>query len=80
MARQFETIRQDAQAVIQQQLAQVGIRVETSKLTNLILYFSATVKVARQQTEQIDIMEWSDGPSFPDPDIYYWLCSEIPSR
>jgi ABC-type transport system substrate-binding protein len=24
-------------------------------------------------------MEWSDGPGFPDPDIYYWLCSEIPS-
>jgi ABC-type transport system substrate-binding protein len=24
-------------------------------------------------------MEWSDAPAFPDPDIYYWLCSEIPS-
>ena len=24
-------------------------------------------------------MEWSDAPIFPDADIYYWLCSEIPT-
>ena len=24
-------------------------------------------------------MEWSDGPIFPDADVYYWLCNEIPS-
>ncbi len=24
-------------------------------------------------------MEWSDGPIFPDADVYYWLCDEIPS-
>ena len=27
----------------------------------------------------LDIMQWSDAPSFPDPDVSYWLCSEIPS-
>jgi peptide/nickel transport system substrate-binding protein len=27
----------------------------------------------------LDIMEWSDAPWFPDPDASYWLCSELPS-
>jgi ABC-type transport system substrate-binding protein len=26
----------------------------------------------------VDIMEWSDTTNFPDPDYYYWLCSELP--
>jgi len=28
----------------------------------------------------LDIYEWSDVPTaFPDPDIAYWLCSEVPT-
>jgi peptide/nickel transport system substrate-binding protein len=74
----IRTIRQDAQAVIQQELAQVGIKVETQSFDS-DLYFSGYGEGGPAATGQIDIMEWSDGPGFPDPDIYYWLCSEIPT-
>lgn len=71
-------IRQDVQAVIQQQLAKVGIHVDISSYEDNT-YF-ANYGTSPAANGQIDIMEWSDGPSnFPDPDIYYWLCSEIPS-
>ncbi|MCK4899902.1 MAG: hypothetical protein KAS38_14040, partial [Anaerolineales bacterium] len=26
---------------------------------------------------ELDIMQWSDTTSFPDPDTDYWLCSEM---
>lgn len=71
-------IRQDTQAVVQQQLAQVGIKVELQSF-DADLYFSGYGEGPAANGE-IDIMEWSDAPSaFPDPDVYYWLCSEIPS-
>ena len=71
-------IRQDTQAVVQQQLAQVGIKVDIQSYDS-DLYFSGYGEGPAANGE-IDIMEWSDGPyGFPDPDIYYWLCSEIPS-
>jgi peptide/nickel transport system substrate-binding protein len=69
-------IRQDVQAVIQQQLADIGIKVEIQSYAD-DLYFSQDGPAAKGE---IDIMEWSDAPyGFPDPDIYYWLCSEIPT-
>jgi len=69
-------IRQDVQAVVQQQLAAIGIKVDIQSIAD-DLYFSQDGPAAKGE---IDIMEWSDGPSgFPDPDIYYWLCSEIPT-
>jgi peptide/nickel transport system substrate-binding protein len=71
-------IRQDTQAVVQQQLAQVGIKVDIQSYDS-DLYFSGYGEGPAANGE-LDIMEWSDGPyGFPDPDIYYWLCSEIPS-
>lgn len=71
-------IRQDTQAVVQQQLAAVGIKVDLQSYDS-DLYFSGYGEGPAASGE-VDIMEWSDGPSgFPDPDIYYWLCSEIPS-
>jgi peptide/nickel transport system substrate-binding protein len=72
-------IRQDTQAFAQQQLAQVGIKL------NLLtyepdLFFAGYTEGGPAATGEIDIMQWSDGPTgFPDPDVYYWLCSEIPS-
>jgi peptide/nickel transport system substrate-binding protein len=69
-------IRQDVQAVFKQQLAAIGIKVEIQTYETDV-FFSQDGPAAKGQ---IDIMEWSDGPSgFPDPDVYYWLCSEIPT-
>ncbi len=70
-------VRQQAQAVFQEEWAQVGIKVTISSYES-DLYFS-NYGEGPAASGDIDIMEWSDAPMFPDPDIYYWLCSEIPS-
>jgi peptide/nickel transport system substrate-binding protein len=70
-------IRQDTQAVAQQQLAEVGIKLDIASYDDE-LYFS-NYGEGPAASGDIDIMQWSDGPIFPDADIYYWLCSEIPN-
>ncbi|MGQ9832355.1 MAG: ABC transporter substrate-binding protein [Candidatus Villigracilaceae bacterium] len=72
-------IRQDVQAVIQQQLAQVGIKVNLYSV-EADVYFASYGENGPAARGRYDIQEWSDGPLFPDADIYYWLCSEIPSN
>jgi len=69
-------VRQDAQAVIQEQLAEVGIKVNLHSVED-DLYFAVDGPAAMGE---FDILEWSDGPLFPDPDIYYWLCDQIPTE
>lgn len=71
-------IRQDTQAVVQQQLAKVGIKVDLVSY-DADVFFSGYADNGPAATGQVDIMEWSDSSSFPDPDWYYWLCSEIPT-
>jgi peptide/nickel transport system substrate-binding protein len=71
-------IRQDTQAVAQQQLAQIGVGLELSNL-DADLFFAGYGEGGPAAAGEIDIMEWSDSTNFPDPDWYYWLCSEIPS-
>ena len=71
--------RQDTQAVIQQDLLAVGIKVALQSL-DADIFLATYGEGGPAATGQIDIMEWSDGPVFPDADIYYWLCSEIPSN
>jgi peptide/nickel transport system substrate-binding protein len=71
-------IRQDAQAVAQQQLAEVGIQLDLQAVDPNIL-FASFAESGPPYLGEFDISEWSDGPSFPDPDHYYWLCSEIPT-
>jgi peptide/nickel transport system substrate-binding protein len=71
-------VRQETQAVIQQQLADIGIKVELFSYEDDI-YF-ANFGEGPAASGDLDIMEWSDGPVWPDADIYYWLCSEIPTK
>ena len=71
-------IRQDAQAVAQQQLKDVGIKVELQALDS-DTFFADLAHNGPVATGNYDIAEWSDAPQFPDPDREYWLCSEIPS-
>jgi peptide/nickel transport system substrate-binding protein len=70
--------RQNVQAIIQQELADVGIKVDLSSYESDV-FFASYADNGPASTGKIDIQEWSDQPAFPDPDIYYWLCSEIPS-
>jgi peptide/nickel transport system substrate-binding protein len=71
-------IRQDTQAVAQQQLAEIGVGLELVNFDS-DLFFSSYGAGGPAATGQVDIMEYSDTTSFPDPDIYYWNCEEIPS-
>lgn len=69
-------IRQDTQAVAQQQLAEIGVGLELLNFDS-DLFFAVDGPAA---TGELDIMEWSDTTDFPDPNITYWLISEIPTE
>ena len=72
-------IRQDIQAVAQQQLKEVGIDLQIFNYDADILFESYSNK-GPAAIGDLDIMEWSDLPTgFPDPDTDYWLCGQIPS-
>ena len=72
-------VRQSAQAIIQQQLAAIGVKVELLNYDSDI-FFASYADKGPTYSGDLDIYEWSDVPTaFPDPDIAYWLCSEIPS-
>jgi peptide/nickel transport system substrate-binding protein len=72
-------IRKDTQAVIQQQLAEIGVGIELYNYES-DLFFDTFGNGGPVATGQYDIAEWSDLPGgFPDPDTAYWRCAEIPS-
>ncbi len=71
--------RQNAQVVVQEQLAAIGIKVELQSYES-DTFFASYDQQGPAATGQIDMMEWSDAPLFPDPDIYYWKCDEIPTN
>ncbi len=71
-------IRRDVQAVAQQQLAQVGIKLELANAEPDI-FFGSYGEGGPCATGQYDIFEYSTVVNFPDPDTADWLCSEIPS-
>lgn len=71
-------VRQDTQAVAQQQLLEVGIQLE---LVNFDpdLFFSSYGEGGPAATGELDIFEYSTTTEFPDPNMADFLCSEIPS-
>jgi peptide/nickel transport system substrate-binding protein len=72
-------IRQDIQAVLQQQLKAVGIDLQLVAQES-DLFFGSFTDGAACAVGSVDIMEWSDAPFMPDPDKDYWLCEQIPSE
>jgi len=72
-------VRQDTQAVAQQQLGALGVKFELSNYDSDI-FFSDYQNGGPAATGELDFFEYSTVPSgFPDPDSYDWLCSELPS-
>jgi peptide/nickel transport system substrate-binding protein len=71
-------VRQSTQAVVQQMLADVGIKVNLFNYDSDI-FFASYGDQGPSFTGELDIMEWSDATQFPDPNFTYFLCSEIPS-
>jgi len=70
-------IRQDNQAVTQQMLREVGIDLQIYSY-DADLFFASYADGGPAAVGDVDVMEWSDCTSFPDPDLNYWLCSELP--
>ncbi|MBU0511569.1 MAG: peptide ABC transporter substrate-binding protein [Chloroflexi bacterium] len=70
-------IRQDIQAVAQQQLREVGINLDIQSQDSDI-FFGGYSDGAPPAIGEQDIMEWSDSTYFPDPDTDYWLCAQLP--
>jgi peptide/nickel transport system substrate-binding protein len=68
--------RQNYQAVAQQQLLEVGIDLQIFSYDGDILFGSYS-DGGPAAIGDLDIMQWSDAPYFPDPDTPYWLCSEM---
>jgi peptide/nickel transport system substrate-binding protein len=71
-------VRQDAQTVIQQDLAQVGIQLELQSFADDI-FFAGYSEGGTSNNFSLDLIEFSDSPDFPDPNKVLFLCSEIPS-
>jgi len=71
-------IRQDNQAVTQQYLREVGIDLQINSY-DADFFFGSYSDGSPCALGEVDIMEWSDSTAFPDPDHYYWLCSELPN-
>ncbi len=71
-------IRQDTQAVAQQQLGAVGIGIELLNYESDI-FFGGYGEGGPAASGDLDIFEYSSTTQFPDPDSADWLCREIPS-
>jgi len=74
----IQELRQDVQAVIQQDLAQVGIKTELLSY-DADVFFASYDQNGPAAKGELDLMQWMDSTSFPDPDYYYWFCDEIPT-
>ena len=71
-------VRQNTQAVAQQDLAAVGIGTDLQSF-DADLFFSSYAEDGPSANFSLDIIEYSDSPNFPDPDSSVWRCAEIPS-
>ncbi len=71
-------VRKNVQAIVQQAWKAIGVDAELINHPSDVFFGSYGDK-GPIATGQYDIAEWSDAPSFPDPDTSRWLCSEIPS-
>jgi peptide/nickel transport system substrate-binding protein len=74
-----KTIRTDTQNVVRQQLLEVGIELKTFAYPSDQM-FGSYADGGPAAVGDLDIMQWSDAPYFPDPDTDYWLCSQMPNE
>ena len=72
-------VRQDTQAIVQQDLLSVGIKIDLYNYDE-DTFFSGYDKQGPAATGELDMYEFSQvSTAFPDPDNPEWLCSEIPT-
>ena len=72
-------LRKRVQAVIQQQLKDVGIGVDLKNYDSDV-YFGTFDKDGPLAKGEADLFEYSERTAWPDPDTQYFLCKEVPSE
>jgi len=71
-------IRKDTQAVFQQAMQAVGIKVNLLNYDS-DLFFAGYAEGGPAAKGDLDIFEYSSTVNFPDPDISEWRCDQIPT-
>ena len=71
-------VRKNTQVIVQQMLKEVGVEVELIDHSGDV-FFNSYGDQGPIATGQYDMCQWSNAPSFPDPDTPVWNCKEIPS-
>jgi peptide/nickel transport system substrate-binding protein len=71
-------IRKDTQAVFQQAMQAVGIKVNLLNYDS-DLFFAGYGEGGPAAKGDLDIFEYSATPNFPDPDVSEWRCDQIPT-
>ncbi|MBN1139897.1 MAG: peptide ABC transporter substrate-binding protein [Anaerolineae bacterium] len=71
-------IRKDTQAVFQQAMQEVGIKVNLLNYDS-DLFFAGYGEGGPAAKGDLDIFEYSATPNFPDPDVSEWRCDQIPT-
>jgi peptide/nickel transport system substrate-binding protein len=71
-------VRQDTQAVAQQDLMAVGIGTDLQSYDS-DLFFASYAEDGPSANFSLDIIEYSTVTNFPDPDTSVYRCAEIPS-
>ncbi|OGO33139.1 MAG: hypothetical protein A2Z16_11420 [Chloroflexi bacterium RBG_16_54_18] len=71
-------IRQDTQAVAQQDLAEIGVKLDLQSF-DADIFFATYGEDGPSSNFSLDMIEYSDSSDFPDPNTVVLRCSEIPS-
>lgn len=71
-------IRKDTQAVFQQAMEAVGIKVNLLNYDS-DLFFAGYGEGGPAAKGDLDIFQYSATPNFPDPDVSEWRCDQIPT-
>jgi peptide/nickel transport system substrate-binding protein len=71
-------VRQDTQAVAQQDLAAIGVKLDLQSFS-ADTFFQSYKDNGPSANYSLDIIEYSDSADFPDPNKVTFLCSEIAS-
>lgn len=71
-------IRKDVQAIVQQDMADIGVGIEIQNFSSDI-FFASYGDGGPMSTGQYDLGEYSAATAFPDPDTSRFLCSQVPS-
>ncbi|MFN8453704.1 MAG: peptide ABC transporter substrate-binding protein [Anaerolineae bacterium] len=72
-------VRKDTQAVVQQQLKEIGIGVELFNFEGDV-FFAGYAEEGPVAIGDSDFAQWSNVASFPDPNTDNWLCSQVPTE